>query len=141
VPQDPKAARDAIVALLEKASSLRQVKKWKKAEPPRGRWPGFPWGWVEWVSGPVSPSTMSASKKRYEDRYFVVVVDRHVDEEKAEDEAVDLMKSVETVLESDYTLDGKVETSYVVNREKVKFFEGDYSMVAVRLTLYTRSRE
>jgi len=141
MPQDPKATRDAIIDMLEKASTLRNIKKWKKAEPPRGRWPSFPWGWVEWVSGPVSPSTMSATKKKYEDRYYVVIVDKHADEEKAEDSVVDLMKNVEATLESDPTLSGKVETSYLINREKVKFFEGDYSLVAVRLALYTRSRE
>jgi hypothetical protein len=140
MPVDPHGARDAILVMLRNAVSLENVKAWKSAEPPRSRWIGFPCGWVEWDGGPVEVSSLAAAKKKYQDRYFIVVLNRNANEEKSEDEAVDVAQAVQVVLESDNTLNGTVETSYVSNREKVKFFEGDYSLVAVRLTLVTRKR-
>jgi len=140
----PKTLRDQIISILQNADpkngESKSIKKIFKGEPPQSRWPGFPWGWVEWAGGPLTPSSMSV-KARVEDRFFVVVVDKHVDADRAEDSVMDFADSVEAALDADPTIGGLVATSYVVNREKEKRFLGDYSLVALRITLYTRRRE
>lgn len=140
----PKDVRNQVISILQtvdpKNGDGKSVKKWHKGEPPRSRWAGFPWGWVEWVGGPMKPSSMGA-KMKVEDRFYVVVVDKHVNEDKAEDSVLDFVNSVEAALDDDPTIGGLVATSYVINREKVKFFERDYSICAMRITLYTWRRE
>ncbi|HLE74924.1 MAG TPA: hypothetical protein VI864_02640 [Candidatus Bathyarchaeia archaeon] len=140
----PKAIRDQIITLLTTADPKngagKSVVKWFKGEPPKSRWPGFPWGWVEWTGGIMEPPV--GSKAEIRDNFFVVVVDKHVDAEKAEDSVMDFADSVEAALDDSPTIGGLVAYSWVVNREKQKvFLEGDYSMIALRITLSTRRRE
>lgn len=140
----PKAIRDQIITILEAAKPEnekgRRVKKWLKGEPPARRYPGFPFGWVEWMGGPMQPSTMTA-KSKIEDKFYVVVLDKHVDAEEAEDSIMDFAESVEAALDDDSTIGGLLAASYVINRDKEKRFRDNYSIVAVRVTLYTRRRE
>ena len=69
-------------------------------------------------------------------------VDKHIEADKAEDSVMDFAESIEAALDDSPTLGGLVAASYVVNREKQKvFLEGDYSMIALRITLSTRRRE
>lgn len=139
----PKTIRDQIISLLTTANPKngdgKGVVKWFKGEPPHSRWPGFPWGWVEWSGGAMEPPV--GEKAEIKDAFFVVVVDKHVDAEKAEDSVMDFADSVEAVLDNSPTIGGLVAYSWVVNREKQKVFLDDYSMVALRITLSTRRRE
>lgn len=139
----PKAIRDQIIDLLTTANPQngagKGVVKWFKGEPPRLRWPGFPWGWVEWAGGPMAPPV--GSKAEIRDSFFVVVVDKHIDAERAEDSVMDFADSIEAALDDSPTVGGLVARSYVVNREKQKLFDGDYSMVACRIILQTHRRE
>ena len=80
-------------------------------------------------------------KAEIRDAFFVVVVDKHVNAEEAEDSAMDFAESIEAVLDDSPSIDGLVARSYVINREKQKLFDGDYSMVALRVTLQTHRRE
>ncbi len=139
----PKVIRDQIISILISGNPLnakgKSIVKWFKGEPPRSRYPGFPWGWVEWAGGTMSPPV--GAKAEVKDNFFVVVVDKHINPEEAEDSIMDFTESVETVLDDSPSLNGTVATSYIINREKEKLFEGDYSIVAVRITLSTRRRE
>lgn len=140
----PKAIRNQIISLLTSANPKNgvgeSITRWFKGEPPKSRWPGFPWGWVEWAGG-VQEAPVG-SKALIRDNFYVVVVDKHIEADKAEDSVLDFAESVEAALDDSPTLGGLVEASYVVNREKQKvFLQGDYSMVAVRITLSTRRRE
>jgi len=135
----PKTIRNQLFTTLSGAPSLSGIKKWFKAEPPRSRWPGFPWGWVECTLGPMKPPV--GAKQLIQDNFYVVVVTKHIDFEKADDDALDFAESVEAVLDDDPTIGGLVGASWVSNREKQKLFDGDYSIVAVRTTLSTRRRE
>jgi len=134
----PKAIRNQIITILDAATSLDSIKRFFKGEPPRSRWPGFPWAWVEWAGGPMAPG---AAKMTVEDRFYIVVVDKHIEAEKAEDSIMDYAESVVAVLDDDPSLGGLVAASWVTNREKQKLFEADYSIVAVRITLQSRRRE
>ena len=139
----PKAIRDQVITILENADPKNganvSVKEWFKGEPPKSRWPGFPWGWVEWSGGSMEPPV--GAKAEIRDDFFVVVVDKHIDAEKAEDSVMDFADSVEAALDDSPTVGDLVAASWVVNREKQKLFQGDYSIVALRLTLATRRRE
>lgn len=136
----PKTIRDQIITILDAAASLDTIKKFFKGEPPRSRWPGFPWCWVEWTGGPMEPPV--GAKQLIRDNFYVVVVSKHIEADKAEDEAMDFADSVEAVLDNDTTIGGSVAASWVGNREKQKqFIDGDYSIVACRLTLHTWRRE
>lgn len=141
----PKAIRDQIISILNTADPKNEAgksvkNKWFKGEPPRSRWPGFPWGWVEWIGGPMEAPV--GSKAEIHDSFYVVIVDKHIVAENAEDSVMDFADSVEAALDDSPTIGDLVARSYVVNREKQKvFLEGDYSMVACRITLATRRRE
>lgn len=136
----PKSIRDQIITILAAAPSLASIKKWFKGQPPQNRWPGFPWCWVEWTGGPMEAPV--GSKQLIRDNFYVVVVDKHIEADKAEDSIMDFADSVEAVLDDDPSINNLVATSWVGNREKWKtFIEGDYSMVAVRITLHTWRRE
>jgi hypothetical protein len=140
---DPKAIRDKIKDVLEKCKPENcfgaVVKKWFRAEPLRARVPSFPYGWVEWNQGLAEPPI--SSKHEIRDAFFVFVVDRHVDAEKAEDSVLSFCKSVEDVLALDPTFGGSVGGSWVSLREKEKLFEGDHSVCGVRITVQSRRRE
>lgn len=143
---NPKAIRDQIITILNMAdpkngSGASVKNKWVKGEPIRSRWPGFPWGWVEWGGGVMEAPV--GSKAMIRDIFFVAVVDKHIEVEKAEDSVMEFAESVEAALDDDSTIGGLVAASYVVNREKIKWFEkdSDYSFRAVGLTLTTRRRE
>lgn len=112
---------------------------WFKGEPPKSRWPGFPWGWVEWNGGAMEAPV--GSKAEIRDSFFVVVVDKHIEADRAEDSVMDFADSVEASLDDSPTIGGLVARSYVVNREKQKLFDGDYSVCALRITLQTHRRE
>jgi hypothetical protein len=81
------------------------------------------------------------SKAEIHDSFTIVLVDKHINAEVAEDSIMDFTDSIEDALDDDPTIGGLVARSYVVNREKQKVFDGDYSMVAVRVTLLTHRRE
>jgi hypothetical protein len=120
-------------------NGIRPTFAWFKGEPPKSRWPGFPWGWVEWSGGVMEAPV--GSKAMIRDSFYIVVVDKHIEADKAEDSVMDFAESVEAALDDSPTIGGLVAASYVVNREKQKVFLGDYSMVALRITLATRRRE
>jgi hypothetical protein len=81
------------------------------------------------------------SKAEIRDSFLIVVVDKHINADVAEDSIMDFADSVEATLDDSPTIGGLVARSYVVNREKQKVFDADYSMVAVRVTLQTHRRE
>jgi len=140
---NPKQIRDKIIDLLKsgdpKNADGKNIIKWFEGEPPPSRYSAFPFGWVEWVGGEMKAPV--GSKAEITDRFYVVVIDKFVNPEKAEDSIMDFANSIEDTLDDFPTLGDLVATSFVINREKEKQFEGDYSMVGVRLTLYTRRRE
>ena len=139
----PKAIRDQIISLLTTAAPKngdgKGIVKIFKGEPPKNRWPGFPWAWVEWSGGLMEPPV--GSKAEIRDSFFIVVVDKHIEAEKAEDSIMDFADSVEAALDDSPTIGGLVAYSWVVNREKQKVFLDDYSVCALRITLSTRRRE
>jgi len=138
-----RAIRDQIITILQAADpkndSNVSVKKWFKGEPPKSRWPGFPWGWAEWAGGSMAPPV--GAKAEIRDTFYIAIVDKHINAEKAEDSIAEFANSVEAALDDDPTIGGLVAASWVVNREKQKVFDADYSVCAVRLTLSTRRRE
>jgi hypothetical protein len=139
----PKTIRDKIIDLIKAADPKNSkdagVTAWFKGEPPKSRYPGFPWGWVEWAGGPMEPPV--GSKAEVKDVFLIVVVDKHIEADRAEDSVMDFAESVEAVLDNDGTVGGLVGRSYVTNREKQKLFDGDYSVCACRITFQTHRRE
>jgi hypothetical protein len=139
----PKQIRDAINAILiaqkPKNASNIESKKWFDGQPPPSRTPGFPYGWIEWIGGQKSPPT--GTKAEIADNFYIVIVDKQIDQDKAENSIMEFVEAIENALETSPTVGGTVAFSWVSNREKEKIFEGDYSSVAVRITLSTRRRE
>lgn len=141
----PKVIRNQIISLLTTANPKngdgKGVVKWFKARPPRSRWPGFPFGWVEALLGPQEPPV--GSKAEVIDVFFIVVFDKHIDAEKADDSVLDFTESIEAALDDSPSIGGLVARSYVANREKDKDFldNNDYSYAAIRITLKTHRRE
>lgn len=132
---------DQLRAILGAAATLKNVKNWFFGEPPLSRAPGYPFGWVEWMGGPMEPP-VSSKKQVIRDSFSVVCVCKHVDAEKAEKEAYTLAETIEDVLDNDMSIGAKVQASWVSNREKQKLFiQNDYSIVAVRVTLSSWRRE
>lgn len=132
--------RDALITLLKNSSTLRDVKEWKKAQPPPSTWRGFPFGWIEWAGGPKEPPITQQQVVR--DSFYIAVAFKHQNQDRAEDDALACVKKVEDTLASAPTLAGTVATSWVSNREKEKFFmQDEHSVVAIRVTLSTRRRE
>lgn len=143
-----KDIRDKIIEILKAAdpknSAGKSIKKWLQGQPPSGRYPNFPFSWTQWLGGPVKPSTMDA-KATIVDRYYIVVLDKHLDEKKAENSILSFEESFDAALKPHPTLGGLVEDSYIENREAAKTFpfEGvqeDYSMAGLCMTLFTRRR-
>ena len=126
--------KSAITTALSSAASLASVKKWLQAEPSPTRYPAAVFGWVEWDGGPSNPE---ASTKKTVDNFFVVLVRKSADAETNENEIIDLAEKTVTALEAEKTFGGKCFDSWVSNREKQKIFQGDYDLVAVRLTVHT----
>jgi len=139
----PKRIRDQIITLIQTAAPQNGVKatitRWFKGEPPKSRWPGFPWAWVEWGGGQMNPPVGAIAEVK--DLFYIVVVDKHVEADRAEDSIMDFAESIEAALDDQPTLGGLVSRSYVVNREKQKLFDGDYSICACRITLQSHRRE
>ena len=139
----PKAIRDQIITTLVAADPKNEagvgIKKWFKGEPPASRYPAFPFGWVEWDRGATEPPV--GTKTLFKDNFFIVVIDKSVNFEAAEDSIMDFVESTRTALKADATINSLVARSYVSNREKQKHFQGDYSIIAARVTLSTFRRE
>ncbi len=139
----PKAIRNQIITILQTADPKngqnQSINKIFFGEPPKSRYPGFPWGWVEWAGGPMEPPV--GAKAEVKDVFLIVVVDKHIEADRAEDSVMDFADSVEAVLDNDGTVGGLVGRSYVTNREKQKLFDGDYSVCACRITFQTHRRE
>ena len=140
---NPKAIRNQIITILTTADPKNEagtsIKKWFKGQPPRSRFPAFPCGWVEWNGGVMQPPV--GSRTQILDQFYIVIVEKHIDAEKAEDSVMEFVDSVEAALDDAPTIGDLVAYSWVSNREKEKQFEGDYSLIAVRLTLSTRRNE
>ncbi len=139
----PMEIRSAILTILEagkpKNSEGQGVKKWYRGEKALGSINGFPCGWVVWAGGPAEAPV--GSKQLFRDAFHIVVVDKNVDAEKAEDSVESFCPSVEDVLAAAATLGDTVSQSWVSNREKEKIFLGDYSVVACRITVQSWRRE
>jgi hypothetical protein len=142
----PKLIRNKIIELIENFDfeafgfgDFLSNAKWFKGQPPRSRFPNFPCGWVEWNGGVMQPPV--GSKTQVLDNFYIVVVDKNINAEIAEDNIMDFAEAVKAALDQDVTIDGLVAYSWITNREKEKQFEGDYSLVAIRLTLSTRRNE
>ena len=140
---NPKEIRDQIITILTSADpkngSGASIRKWFKGQPPPSRYPGFPWGWVEWTGGRMGAPV--GSKAEIDDQFYVVVVDKHIDAEKAEDTIMEFAQSIEAALDDYTTIGDLVARSFIINREKEKQFQRDYSIIATRLTLSTFRRE
>ncbi len=138
-----KDVRDKIIALLvdgEPTDVLgTSIKKWFEGEPSKNHINGYPYGWVEWIGGAVTPA---AVKMQVIDSFYIIVVSRFAASAKAENSILSFYDSINDVLKADRSLDGLVENSYISNREVDKAFtEKDYSIKAMRLTFFTRRRE
>jgi hypothetical protein len=70
-----------------------------------------------------------------------VLVRKNVDVDINESEVIDLAEKAVAALEADKTFGGKCFDSWISNREKQKIFQGDYDLVAVRLTIHTERLE
>lgn len=136
----PKDIIDEIITVLEEAAGLTTIKQVMKGEPPLNRVIDYPYCWVEWINGAQTPETTS-NRMQVHDVFYVVVVDRHPNADTAEDAIMDFVEAIETALNADRTINGKVAYSYVSNREKEKQFSSDYSIVAARITLTTFRRK
>ena len=135
-----KTIRDKLIEILDAAGTLAAVTGWFKGEPLIGRRTAYPFAWIEWIGGPVAAPV--GAKAEIRDNFYVAVVDKDTDAEKAEDKIMDWAEAVEAVLDDDPSIESLVATSFVVNREKQKLFDSNMaSIVAVRLTLFTRRRE
>ena len=132
---------DQILAIVRADATLKGVKQWFLGEPAPSRINGYPSGWVEWMGGLKEPPV--PGKQVIRDSFAVAVICQHADCEKAEREGMTLAETVETVFKNHSTVDGKVSSGWVSNREKQKLFsqEKDYSIVAVRVTLSSWRRE
>jgi hypothetical protein len=134
---------DKIIALLTAADPKnidgKSVVRWFVGQPPKSRWPGFPFGWVEWAGDQLKPPTIKLQE--IQDRYYIVVIDKHAVETKAEDSIMDFAATIRDVILANPTLDSKVSFAYVEKREREKQWEGESSVVALRVTIYTRRKE
>jgi len=123
---------DSILSIFRAHADTKTV-EWHKGEPPRSRWNQYPFGWVEWVGGPIEPRT--AISEKHKPMIHIVVNSKHVDEDKAEDSVMDYAEKLESVIEGDRTLGGMATTCWFIFDEKSKMFEEDYSIAGIRLTL------
>jgi len=129
---------DAVIALLEADDTLKAA-EWHKGEPARSRWNKYPFGWVEWLGGQVKPHT--AVKSEHRPNLIIVLCDRDVAEDVAEDSVMDFAESIETLMRANPTIGGKVDMHWMSFDEKAKVFEEDRSIAGVRLTftvIYTK---
>lgn len=134
---DPQPVVDKILEILKASSELQEIKQWFLGEPVRTK--GYPFGWVEWVGGPVEPGV---AKETFKDAFNVVVADRHINEDKAERRAMNYAKKVKDALYADRTLGGLVGALWLEHRAKEKVFDTeDYSIIGIGLTFRIRSRE
>lgn len=118
----------------------KSIAEWFKGQPSSSRAPAFPWGWVEWLGGEMKHDIGSVTAE-INDKFLIAVLDKHINVDKAEDSIMDFADTIETALESSVLLGGLVIDSWIINREKQKSFENDYSVVAVKITLFTRRRK
>lgn len=140
-----KAIRNAIIALLTtqapKNAANKVIVKWFSGEPPPSRYPGFPWGFVAWLGFAATPPF--SLQKQISDEFQLVIVDKSLDQDKAEDSVLEFVESIQTALKTDTSLGGTVRTSWPRAGRKQKLFEAgtDYSIVAAELILTTRRKE
>lgn len=127
---------DIVTQLLASLASIKSVKKWYSGQPPASRTPGFPYGWVEWAGGIRDAPVYSRAETR--DKFYIVVVCKHIDNEKAEAEALGYVKTLEDLIKAGPSIGGLVNFAWVSNREKEKLFDKDYSVVGVRVTVDSR---
>ena len=138
-----KLIRDAIIAILvagdPKNSAGKGLTSILKGEPPKHRYPSFPFAWVQWLGGPITPSSMAA-KNKVVDNFFITVLDKYPDEKKVENSMLSFYDSIEAVLDNDLTITGTVASSWVSNRAVLRH-PTDYSMAALQISLTCRKRE
>jgi hypothetical protein len=140
---DSIAIRDKIIAILvaknPKNVSGAGVTTWFKGQPPKSRWPGRPWGWVECAGwGAEAPTT---SKQKITETFHIVIIDKAINQDQAEDSVLQFIMATRDAMKQEPTLSGMVDYSWFSRAEKEKNFDGDYSVVAIRLTLNTRRTE
>lgn len=123
---------DKTIAILKAAKGLGNVKKWHKGQPAEARVIGYPYGWVEWLGGPVETDTPVIESVK--DSLLIVIVDMKAAENKAEDSVMDYTEKIKTIIYADRTLNGAVKKTYLRRREKQKLLHKDYSIAAVGLT-------
>ena len=135
--------RDALITILTdgnpKNSAEKSIVKWLKGEPPKHRYPSFPFGWIQWLGGPITPSSMAA-KNKVVDNFLITVLDKYPDEKKVEYSMLSFYDSIEAVLDNDLTITGTVASSWVSNRAVLRH-PSDYSMAALQISLTCRKRE
>lgn len=128
-----------ILSILD-AGSLNPSLTWSRGEPAKGRFPDYPFGFIEWILGDRFPKLATQAEIR--DVFTITWVSRFPDEDKAEIEATDAVKAIEDLFKANPTLNGKVNAAWISRRIKDKTFDAqDYSIIAVRLTLTTRRKE
>lgn len=141
---DPNAIQNQIITILTTADPKNgagiSIKKWFTEKPPPSRYPGFPWGWVEWGSGPMEPPVGSVTEE-IDDKFLIAVVDKHINSEKASGSVMEFVSSIETALQTDRSLGGLVNDSWIILREKGRLFEEDYSIIVAKIVLFTRRRK
>jgi len=124
---------DGLLNLLKSDEELASsIRDWLFGTPVRSP-ERFPHVHVQFEGGPIEPLT-SGGKARDTMRFFIVVVDRHVDEDVAERSVVRLALRIRRVLESDRTLGGLVNDSRLTGKEMGVLRVRDYAVVGFRWT-------
>lgn len=122
------------------AGSLDPNLVWLRGQPPKGRQPDYPFGFVEWSFGDRIPKL--ADQAEVLDLFSITWVSRIHDEDEAEIEALSKLKGIEDLIKAKPTLNDTVNAAWVSRRIKDKAFDRtDYSIIAVRLELKTRRKE
>lgn len=130
---------DAIITILN-GGSLDITNGWQRGQPPKGRYPSFDYGFVEFASGDKIPTL--ANQAVLLDIFEITAVFRAQNEDDAETKGTDLLQQIEDLIKVNQTLNGTVEAGWISRRFKDKTFDReDYSIVAIRLILKTRRKE
>ena len=124
---------DALLEKLKADSELSgKIKQWLFGTPVKIP-TGFPYIYVQFNGGPREFASVGGRCKDVL-RFYVAVIDRHVEEDKAERSVIRLAERIRSVLEADRTLGGLVHDSRLTNKEMGILREREYAIVGFRWT-------
>lgn len=99
----------------------------------------YPYIYVDWVGGPVKPST--AAEDELTNDINIVVVDRNSNVETCEKSVMTFAQTIKDAVDANPTISGNVDDAYVISVDKVGAKDGDYAVNFVRVLVRTVKEE